>query len=133
VPSSHMPVRIDLEYKADRKCVMRFVVLVNRDGRLQTGEIYGYAKERSSPSESLTLYPLLLTDVTEECRHYQAEWGYGDSTETTIDFLDRPLAEGQEIERVDTSEGVPERSVYTITSIVPWRTEKVDRSNVAKD
>ena len=113
-------VQIDLEYKSDRKCVMRLVALVDRDGRLQADELYGYSKERSDLSETLTLYPLLLTDVTKECRRYQAEWGFSDSTETVIDFLDRPLAELQEIERVDTSEGVPEHSIYIITSIVPW-------------
>lgn len=123
--SSYMPVRIDLEYKADRKCVMRLVAVVNGQGRLQTDEIYGYAKERCYPSESLTLYPLLLTNAADGYRQYQAEWGNGESTETIIDFLDRPLAEGQEIERVDTSEGVPERSVYTITSIVPWQGSEV--------
>ncbi|SFI24657.1 hypothetical protein [Modicisalibacter xianhensis] len=120
MPSSHMPVRIDLKYKADPKCVMRFVAVLNQDGRLQTDEMYGYANERSDPNEPLTLYPLILKDVSEEYRQYQAEWGYGDSTETVIDFLDRPLAEGQEVERVDLSEGIEERSVYIITSIAPW-------------
>lgn len=118
--TSNMAIQIDLEYTADRKCVMRLVAVVKQDGRLQAEEIYGYSKERSDPGELLTLYPLLLTDVNKGCRCYQAEWSHGDSTETFIDFLDRPLAVGQEIERIDTSEGVPERSVYAITSITPW-------------
>ncbi|MEL7968203.1 hypothetical protein AAG587_17705 [Vreelandella neptunia] len=120
IPTGNMAIQIDLEYTADRKCVMRLVAVVNQDGRLQAEEIYGYSKERSDLNELLTLYPLLLTDVNKGCRCYQAEWGDGEPTETFIDFLDRPLAEGQEIERVDTSEGVSERSVYAITSITPW-------------
>lgn len=120
MPSSRTAVQIDLEYKSDRQCVMRLVAVVDRDGRLQAKEVYGYSKERSNLSAPLTLYPFLLTDVTEGCRCYQAVWGHGDSTETLIDFLDRPLAKGRENERVDTCEGLPEHSVYIITSIAPW-------------
>lgn len=121
IVTSNQPVQIDLEYTADRKSVMRLVALIGQDGRLWSDEMYGYAKERADEKERLTLYPFVLIDMTGEHRWFQAEWGNDDPTATLIDFKGRPLAVGHEVERVDTFQGQDERSVYSITSIRPWR------------
>lgn len=114
---------INLAYKPDEKCVMRMAAVMDDSGRIQPEEIYGYAKERSDPSEALTLYPFLLTesDETDSGVSYQAEWGNGDMTHTVINGLGRPLQVGQEVERLDTLQGESDRAIYTITSITPWK------------
>lgn len=109
-------VQIDLVYVEDEQETMRIHAILS-NGKLASPEMYCHLYEWNK-EDKRELQPGLLTDEDGEFRKYVGEWGIGDDSDVTFEFLDRPLAVGQQVTRTDVVAN--ERHVYTyeIKSIV---------------
>lgn len=108
-------VKVDLVYVDNEEETFRIHAILE-DGSLCSTEMYGHLLEGNQDGV-LTVYPAILTDETGESRVYTAEWGYGDESHTTFQFLSRPLVVGQEVTRVDTASAIETSYVYRIVRI----------------
>lgn len=109
-------VQIDLIDLNDVRDKMRIHAILS-DGKLASDEMYFHVYE--SREDGTREYQFgRLTDEDGTGRTYSAEWGCGDESSATFDFLDRPLAVGQQVTRTDVRDG--ERIVFTceIESII---------------
>ncbi|HBP6526419.1 TPA: hypothetical protein L6A81_12330 [Pseudomonas aeruginosa] len=109
-------VQVDLVCLDDPIETMRFHGVLS-EGKLVLPEMYCHLYEWYEKENDYVVQPGILNDEDGNCRYYVGEWGYGDKSSVVFDFLDRPLAEGQEVIRTDKVAG--ETSVYTyrITAI----------------
>lgn len=108
-------VQVELVYIENEKETLRFHAVL-QDGKLSSPEMYFHLYELNNQN-NYEVQPGILHDEDGNCRRYQGEWGYDDTTDMTIEFLDRPLHVGQEITRTDKSDGLKYTSIYRITAI----------------
>ncbi|KSQ21738.1 hypothetical protein APB26_32675 [Pseudomonas aeruginosa] len=115
-------VQVDLLYlekegeKGQENQTLRFQAVL-LDGKLTSPEMYCHLYEWNSNRQVYEVQPGILTDEDGSCRQYLGEWGYGDKSDVTFEFLDRPLAVGQEITRTDRENGETHKYIYRITAI----------------
>lgn len=107
-------VQIDLAYVDDELDTMSIHGILS-DGKLASLEMYCHLYEARDGVREYQ-FGRLNDDDGLHCR-YVAEWGCGDDSSSTFDFLDRPLAVGQQVTRTDTIDNERHVYVYKITSI----------------
>ncbi|EMG2118073.1 hypothetical protein ACV344_29690 [Pseudomonas aeruginosa] len=108
-------VQVELVYIENEKETLRFHAVL-QDGKLASPEMYCHLYELNAKN-SYEVQPGILHAEDGNFRRYQGEWGYDDTSDVTIEFLDRPLEVGQEITRTDKSDGLKYTSIYRITGI----------------
>lgn len=108
-------VQINLVWIDDESQTMR-IHAVLADGRLTSDEMYCHLVEWNG--EKNEMQPGLLTYEGGDNRRYVGEWGYGDKSNVTFEFLDRSLGIGQQVTRTDCSSGVTEVYIYRIIDLV---------------
>jgi hypothetical protein len=101
-------VQIDLVYVEDETQKMRIHAIV-ANGKLASSEMYCHLMEWNG--EKNELQPGILNDEEGLFCRYKGEWGYGDESDVTFEFLDRPLDVDQQVIRTDIASS--ERHVYT--------------------
>lgn len=110
-------VRVDLVELEDSQSTMRFVGVLTA-GKLASDEMFGFTREWSTETGDYSLFPVVLASDNDAHTVYVAEWGSaGGDYNVEFRFVDRPLAVGQQIVRVDIVEGQPMESVYKIETI----------------
>lgn len=115
-------VQVDLLYlekegeKGQENQTLRFQAVL-QDGKLASPEMYCHLYEWNNSRLTYEVQPGILTDEDGNYRQYLGEWGYGDKSDVTFEFLDRPLEVGQEITRTDRENGETHKYIYRITAI----------------
>lgn len=109
-------VQVDLICLDDPVETMRFHGVLS-EGKLASPEMYCHLYEWYEEEKDYVVQPGILNDDDGNCRKYVGEWGYGDKSSVVFDFLDRPLAEGQEVIRTDKVAGATNVYTYRITAI----------------
>ncbi|MBY5940758.1 hypothetical protein KUW00_07635 [Halomonas sp. DP5N14-9] len=104
-------VEIDMTFEEDPGETIRLVAVVNDRGDLTSTQVYGFARDRAE--EELVTYPFVLDRAGDD--HYQIRWGYGDCTESALNFSSPAVALGQRVYRVDTYRTGSARFCYEIT------------------
>ncbi|EPU0255627.1 TPA: hypothetical protein ACRNNE_000680 [Pseudomonas aeruginosa] len=108
-------VQINLVWVDDESQTMRIHAVLS-DGKLDSDEMYCHLFEWNG--EKNEMQPGLLVDEDGDHRRYIGEWGYGDESNVTFEFLDRPLEIGQQVSRTDCSSGSTDVYIYRITDLV---------------
>lgn len=109
-------VQVDLVCLDNPVDTMRFHGVLS-EGKLASPEMYCHVYEWYSEEIGYAVQPGILNDEEGNCRKYVGEWGYGDKSSIVFEFLDRPLAVGQEIVRTDKDDGKTSVYTYRITAI----------------
>lgn len=122
--SHQSPARIvllSLVYRENPADTFALKAIVTQDDRLEdNAEMHGWFMEGTQQGSKQRFDALLVPDdVSDRQIRFMVEWENGDTTETFVDFVARPLAVGQHVWRTDTVEQTPERSCYEIVSIDP--------------
>lgn len=107
-------VQVDLVYVDDETQTMRIHAIV-ANGKLAISEMYCHLMEWNG--EKNELQPLILNDEEGSFRSYKGEWGYGDESDVTFEFLDRPLAVDQQVIRTDIASSERDVYIYRIVAI----------------
>lgn len=107
-------VKIDLVYVDDEAQKMRINAIV-AGGKIASQEMYCHLIEWNGKENELQ--PIILTTVDDSLLIFEAEWGYGDTSDVRFEFLDRPLSIGQEVIRTDTESGEKHAYTYRIIGI----------------
>jgi len=111
---SKTAVQVDLAWIGDESQTMRIHAILSC-GKLASDEMYFHLYEATDDGKQLM--PGLLQNEDGIFQRYFAEWGYGDESNITFEFLDRPLELGQEVLRVDTAESESVKYVYRVIGL----------------
>lgn len=107
--------QLNLVWIDDESQTMRIHAVLS-DGKLASDEMYCHLVEWNGIENEMQ--PGLLIDEDGDHRRYISEWGYGDKSNVTFEFLDRPLEIGQQVTRTDVSSGSTDVYIYRITDLV---------------
>ncbi|MCA0974406.1 hypothetical protein LCL99_07980 [Halomonas denitrificans] len=106
-------VEVDMTFEDDPSETIRLIAVIDEHGDLTSEQVYGYARDHAE--EALVTYPFVLDRQSDD--HYQIQWGYGDCTQSALNFSSPAVLLGQRVLRTDIYRHDSAQFAYEIVGI----------------